>query len=277
MAAGFRSRSSGSREEMSFTAKDIQFQKELPENFELECPICFEILINEPYLAACCGRHYCGSCTHKILNSGSNRCPLCNSDARRNFTIVRDLSHDRSLKSQLVYCTNRSEGCHWSKELKHLQAHLTNSCPYVTVKCPKCFQGGIKRCDLKDHSENLCSRRTDLEARMKTRLEDLQSHFQIRIATMHSELIKECEELKDKYKKLAKATQILKQAFTVVIALEIIFIFALFPHQVLAFSIFASVVFFLLYCCNVIQKSHLQKLWSSLLFYFELEVELEKD
>ena len=165
----------------SFTRGDIQFQKELPENFEIDCPVCLELLIDEPHLAECCGRHFCGKCSNRLkppAKSSSRRssysksvsCPMCKSTSPR-FNLVRDKSHDRTLGNEVVYCVNKKllsnvdnddivEGCDWAGELNYLKTHLSKVCPCVDVLCPYyCDAGMMKRRDMVEHTEHHCSER----------------------------------------------------------------------------------------------------------------------
>ena len=165
--------------ESSLTRGDIHFQKELPENFELECSICFELLIDEPHLAGCCGRHFCGKCSDglqppaRISRRKGLTCPLCHS-SRPTFNVVRDKSHDRILGNQVVYCVNKlpsnvdnkdhdgsgMESCDWVGELNYLKTHLSKDCPCVDVRCPYyCNMGKMKRRDIVEHTEHHCSER----------------------------------------------------------------------------------------------------------------------
>ena len=150
----------------------IQFQKELPENFEIDCPVCLELLIEEPHLAECCGRHFCGKCSNRLKPppakysswrssySKSFSCPICKSTSPR-FNLVRDKSHDRTLGNELVYCVNKKllsnvdnddsvDGCDWVGELNYLKTHLSKVCPCVDVLCPYCDAGMMKR-DMVEH------------------------------------------------------------------------------------------------------------------------------
>ncbi|XP_011405981.1 PREDICTED: TNF receptor-associated factor family protein DDB_G0272340-like [Amphimedon queenslandica] len=167
------------RLQLPVTKGDIQFQKELPENFDLECPVCFEILIQEPYLSECCGRHFCGNCSMKLRplwtgksskRNKSYSCPICKSMGTR-FNLVRDKSHDRILGAQVIYCTNKATiindddsdsvpGCNWEGELRDLVQHLDKDCPYVDVTCPH-LGCGVKVCrsDLTKHTTEDCIER----------------------------------------------------------------------------------------------------------------------
>ena len=46
-----------------------------PPTEEYYCPICLGIL-QEPYLTACCGNHFCEACIKKV-KEGASKCPLC--------------------------------------------------------------------------------------------------------------------------------------------------------------------------------------------------------
>ena len=59
---------------MSKLAKD-QLKFVDPPMDEFNCPICLGIL-QEPYLTACCGNHFCEACIEKV-KEGANKCPLC--------------------------------------------------------------------------------------------------------------------------------------------------------------------------------------------------------
>ena len=151
-------------EEISFRPEDIHFQKDLPESFELECPTCYDLLLNEPHLSECCGRHFCGPCSRRLLFSPrfspKPKCPLCNSV--HNFRMVRDKSHDRDLSNQIVYCIHENEsplgGCKWSGELRQLKHHVNFSCIYTNEQCTQCFKT-MKRYSLKEHKNKDCPER----------------------------------------------------------------------------------------------------------------------
>lgn len=145
-------------EEISFRPEDIHFQKELPESFELECPTCYDLLLNEPHLSECCGRHFCGPCSRRLLFSPNPKCPLCNSV--HNFKMVRDKSHDRDLSNQIVYCIHENEsplvlgGCKWSGELRQLKHHVDVDCPLQPVECMYSWWGCDKKPKRKDAEEH---------------------------------------------------------------------------------------------------------------------------
>ena len=76
-----------------------------PEETEVECPVCLNILC-DPKLAACCGRSICAACNDQI-ESGKKSCPLCN--------LTTKLVDDKHLKQPLggisVHCTYKEQGC----------------------------------------------------------------------------------------------------------------------------------------------------------------------
>lgn len=145
-------------EGISFRSEDIHFQKDLPESFELECPTCYDLLLNEPHLSECCGRHFCGPCSRRLLFSPNPKCPLCNSV--HSFKMVRDKSHDRDLSNQIVYCIHENEsplvlgGCKWSGELRQLKHHVDVDCPLQPVECMYSWWGCDKKPKRKDAEEH---------------------------------------------------------------------------------------------------------------------------
>ena len=50
-----------------------------PDYLHLKCPICLELLLDDPYLVSCCGQHFCGRC---ITKPSLLCCPLCGVDAK---------------------------------------------------------------------------------------------------------------------------------------------------------------------------------------------------
>ena len=63
--------------EKQFTKGELTFVKELPEHVEIECPICFLVMLEDPHLTSCCGHHFCGTCI-KTVKDTNGVCPYCN-------------------------------------------------------------------------------------------------------------------------------------------------------------------------------------------------------
>ena len=138
---------------------DFEFEKEIAD-FNIECPICLHVIMDDPRQSLCCGRHFCEACISKVKinDDGSRTCPICRGDCRQTFP---DKSFERIVYSKTVYCVKRNHTqearCDWSGKLRHLRDHLSTSCPYDIVKCEYgCGQEDILRADLTDHLENRC-------------------------------------------------------------------------------------------------------------------------
>ena len=137
----------------------IDFVEPLPE--ELNCPICFGLL-QDPFLTACCGNHFCEPCANEVRQS-NNKCPLCQ-DTPLNGIINKGLK--RKVNELKVYCTHKQTGCSWVGNLGKLEMHVAadktdGECQFVTVKCPVSTQCGARvlRKSLEDHVKNVCGYR----------------------------------------------------------------------------------------------------------------------
>ena len=76
-----------------------------PEETEIECPVCLNILC-DPKLAACCGRSVCAACIDQI-ESGKKSCPLCSQKTK----LVDDKHLKQPLDGISVRCTCKEQGC----------------------------------------------------------------------------------------------------------------------------------------------------------------------
>ena len=142
-----------------FSKDELYFVNKLPEQVEIECPVCLNILAN-PHLVSCCGHNFCESCIERVKAS-NGACPMCK---EREFQAMVNKGHLRIINGLQVYCTNRSRGCQWKGELKNLSIHLNKGeregeCQHEEVMCRhKC--GGIgQRRHLKHHEDNECLQR----------------------------------------------------------------------------------------------------------------------
>ena len=95
-----------------------------PPTEELNCPICLGIL-QEPYLTACCGNHFCEDCVEKV-KEGASKCPLCQ-EAPLNGIINKGLR--RKLNELKVYCMHKETGCNWIGDVGKLEKHLASGKP----------------------------------------------------------------------------------------------------------------------------------------------------
>ena len=98
---------------------------------DTECPICLQVMLNDPHLVSCCGHHFCGTCIKRVKAS-NGACPYCKEKEYQTIPVVRTLN---GLK---VNCTNKD--CEWKGDLKDLPVHLNKGkregqCQYEVATC----------------------------------------------------------------------------------------------------------------------------------------------
>lgn len=137
----------------------IDFVEPLSEEFN--CPICFGLL-QDPFLTACCGNHFCESCADKVKKN-NNKCPLCQ-DTPLDGIVNKGLK--RKVNELKVYCTHKNTGCDWKGNFGKLDLHLAadkvdGDCQFVIVRCPVSTQceTKISRKLLENHIKNVCGYR----------------------------------------------------------------------------------------------------------------------
>ena len=132
--------SSEEDEEEAEGGYDCEFVNPPPDAFQAECPICLQVL-KEPCVIDCrCGQKMCRECVERIKKKGKP-CPLCN---KTDFSFMRDYGLERYLKSCVVWCSKKRDGCGWRGKLGEFEQHLNrnpapdnqlNGCQFVEVKC----------------------------------------------------------------------------------------------------------------------------------------------
>ncbi|XP_065660010.1 TNF receptor-associated factor 5-like isoform X3 [Hydra vulgaris] len=139
--------------EENFGGYDAYFINELLD--EHECPVC-KMALRKP-IQTKCGHRLCLSCAEEMRkrNKGVLICPLDNS-ILDSSEIFSDAAIERVIMQLKVKCSNFSNGCEWTGELKILNKHL-GSCEYQTLKClnKPCSTSLLPK-NLKEHMENLC-------------------------------------------------------------------------------------------------------------------------
>ena len=128
---------------------------------EYNCPICLGFL-QEPYLTACCGNHFCKACIDSVKEN-NDKCPLCQA---KPLNGVVNKHFKRKLNELKVYCTHKKEGCKWKGDYGKLNQHLATEkingeCQFVFLKCPLSTMCGIRlpRKSLIHHTKNVCAYR----------------------------------------------------------------------------------------------------------------------
>ena len=119
---------------------DCEFVKPPPDAFQVECPICLQVL-KEPCVISCpCGQKICRECVEKTKEN-NKPCPFCN---KTEFTFMRDYGLERYLKEQEVWCSKEKAGCVWKGKLGEYEQHLNRNpspenqltgCQFVEVEC----------------------------------------------------------------------------------------------------------------------------------------------
>ena len=141
-----------------FSKEELSFVKEVPEQIEIECPICLNIL-TDPHLVSCCGYNFCGSCIQEVKASNGS-CPMCK---EKKYQTMVNKERIRIINGLEVYCSNKKKGCRWKGELKNMSTHLEKAtvgirvCQYEEVKCrhEKCQERKQRR-HLKNHEDKEC-------------------------------------------------------------------------------------------------------------------------
>ena len=125
----------------------------------LICQIC-QCPSREPHLSVCCGHIFCKSCLEGAnrVTFVTNACPMCRSEE---FVTVPNLQADRIIRSLIVYCSNKNEGCEWQGEINAINSHLSNSngCQFHEVNCPNDCGRAYQRQYLTSHVDTECPRR----------------------------------------------------------------------------------------------------------------------
>ena len=143
---------------------DCDFVEPPPEAIQAECPVCLQVL-REPCLISCCGHKFCRECIERVKKD-RKLCPLC---SKQDFTFMRELGLERSLKELEVWCSYKHEGCEWRGKLGKLEEHLNqdpspesqlNGCECVVVECMyyKCGEW-FQRRHIATHQNEQCKKR----------------------------------------------------------------------------------------------------------------------
>ena len=133
---------------------DYEFVKTPFNLHDLLCTVCF-LTSKEPYLSTCCGHTFCKSCLEGSKKF-SNICPMCRSIK---FTAIFNKQADRAIRSLLVFCANKKQGCKWQGEVNYINSHLGN-CLFQGVHCPNDCGESLQRQYVTSHVETECPRRT---------------------------------------------------------------------------------------------------------------------
>ena len=142
-----------------FSKDELYFVNKLPEQVEIECPVCLNILAN-PHLVSCCGHNFCEDCIERVKAS-NGACPMCK---ERSFQAMVNKERLRIINGLQVYCPNKRRGCQWKGELKNLSTHLNKGkregeCQYEVATCRYKCREIAQRQQLKHHEDKECLQR----------------------------------------------------------------------------------------------------------------------
>ena len=141
-----------------FSKDELKFLNKVPDEVQIECPICLQVMLKDPHLVTCCGHHFCGRCIRRAF---SQPCPLCKCPS---YQAVVNKGLLRTINGLRVYCLNQAEGCEWEGDLIDLNGHLNkgnrvDGCLYVEVDCYYKCSVKMKRHLLENHEKKACPRR----------------------------------------------------------------------------------------------------------------------
>ncbi|XP_065910387.1 TNF receptor-associated factor 3-like [Dysidea avara] len=121
---------------------------------DLFCKICQCPPRDAQQANSCCGQNFCKKCLDRYLDTttlNTNICPFCREP---DFQFVPDRRAQRQVLNIRVYCPNQQLGCTWSGELRTLEKHSKENCPYTETQCECGVM--IQRKLLQDHSKSTC-------------------------------------------------------------------------------------------------------------------------
>ncbi len=142
---------------------DINFTQQPPEEIQLDCSICLQVLSDPCILDCKCGYSFCRECIQPIQNKGST-CPLC---TMKFSLLLPNIRLDKTIREFRSNCSNDTLGCTWTGELRLLRKHLNTpaqaknryeGCEYASIECFLCsFE--CKRRELANHERKQCPER----------------------------------------------------------------------------------------------------------------------
>ena len=117
---------------------------------EYVCPACM-LVMRQPALTRCCGKHFCLSCGRRH-DSGRRvkTCMLCRSQANYDYGLNKETQ--RKINALKIKCGNKP-GCLWKGELGQLEAHIRSSCPQNDTACVRCGKHGTSSIELSHPGE----------------------------------------------------------------------------------------------------------------------------
>ena len=107
---------------------DVEFLEVPPEDYE--CLVCL-LVLREPQMVSCCGVKFCKHCIDRVIQAGKP-CPHCKDES---FRYMAEKQLHRRILDLKVKCYERKKGCDWEGELRQLQKHHGDRCPYEEIEC----------------------------------------------------------------------------------------------------------------------------------------------
>ncbi|XP_065660014.1 tripartite motif-containing protein 12A-like isoform X6 [Hydra vulgaris] len=182
--------------EENFGGYDAYFINELLD--EHECPVC-KMALRKP-IQTKCGHRLCLSCAEEMRkrNKGVLICPLDNS-ILDSSEIFSDAAIERVIMQLKVKCSNFSNGCEWTGELKILNIHEEN-CECLPLCCVN--QCGMKlmrkegmRKEHETHTNSLMQNHLSMAI---SKLDALENKITLTVDTLENKIASKVNALENK-------------------------------------------------------------------------------
>ena len=196
---------------------DVEFLEVPPEDYE--CLVCL-LVLREPQMVSCCGVKFCKRCIDRVIQAGKP-CPHCKDES---FRYMAEKQLHRRILDLKVKCYERKKGCNWEGELRQLQKHHGDRCPYEEIECKLGCGEHFQRQCLESHEMDECSRRPteakllSLTRKLESRMEVLEvkcSKQENEITILKEEVVALKEQNGKQYEDVKVLRESLKEATTV--------------------------------------------------------------
>ena len=156
---------------------ECDFVDEVPEDYF--CKQCSHVA-REPTIASCCTEVFCKACIEAVIED-KKPCPSCQ---ETDISFIPHKKYQPKILALKVHCSLKDQGCEWTGQLQHLDAHLdltTGDCVYVDVDCPKECNQKVQKLNVDTHLANHCPNRdyTCPHCSFKATFREVSEHFKV--------------------------------------------------------------------------------------------------